>query len=315
VLTVEPGHGPAVNYAAGGRYILDGDGHLVLPGYGVAGNGTGYSTWDDWGWGLLDGIDRVMEGATTTLPPGAIGSAGVALQSIRVDPSHVGLQVGEVAPQFRVFARNQDGTEQEIAAKLQSMDPELLAPDAATPDRFVAKGLGGTQVRAFLDGGGEAFADVTISGKRFLAVSTSLIEGEHDFSVAIDVQSDAAEGPLEYRVYPADSAPAGNWVPTAESAGATRAVHLVSPPLPYGSPSKRYHLIIEARDSAGRSVQSYPFTFRLRPDIQRTDDLHNKGTEWERGGRGEGETRLATAVTKSPPLPLSLSPPLPPTNP
>jgi hypothetical protein len=277
VLTVEPSQGPAVNYAAGGRYILDRYGHLVLPGYGAVGEGSGYTNWGDWGWGLLDGIDRVVEGATTTVPSGVAGPTSATLQSIRVEPQHVGLQIGEVAPQFRVFARNQDGTEQEIAAKLQSMDPELLGPDAATPDRFVAKGLGGTQVRAFLDAGGEAFADVTISGKRFLAVSTSLLEGEHDFSVAIDVQSDAGEGPLEYRVYPADSAPAGNWVPTVESAGATRQVHLVSPPLPYGSPSKRYHLIIEARDPAGRSVQSYPFTFRLRPDIQRTDDLHNKG--------------------------------------
>ena len=73
-----------------------------------------------------------------------------------------------------------------FAAKLESMDPDLLAPDPATPGRFVAKGLGGTQVRAVLDVG-EAFADVTISGKRFLAVNTKLDEGENDFSVAIDV--------------------------------------------------------------------------------------------------------------------------------
>jgi hypothetical protein len=276
VLTVEPGRGAAVNYASGGRYVLDPYGHLVLPGYGVLGDGSGFASWGDWGWGLLDGLDRVVEGVATATPLGATGYTSAALQSIRVEPEHVGLQVGQVAPQFRVFARGQDGTEQEISATLQSMDPELLVPDPATPGHFIAKGLGGTQVRAVADGG-EAFADVTISGKRFLAVDTKLNEGESDFSVAIEVQSDAAEGPLEYRVYPADAAPAGNWVPTVESAGATRQVHLVSPPLPYGSPSKRYHLIIEARDPAGKTLQAYPFTFRLRPDIQRTDDLRNKG--------------------------------------
>jgi hypothetical protein len=261
-LTVEPGQGAAVNYAAGGRYLLDQFGHLVLPGYGVVGNGTGYAGWrlGDSGWDLLNGLGRVVEGAMAANPVG-----------LRVEPAHVNLQVGQIAPQFRVVLHNEDGSEQEVPATLESMDPALLAPDAAAPDHFVAKGLGGTQVRA-VSGGQEAFAEVTISGKRFLAVNTALNEGESDFSVAIEVQSDAAEGPLEYRVYPAGQTPSGNWVPAGEPAGAIRRVHLVSPPLPYGSPSKRYHLIIEARDPAAQAVQAYPFTFRLRPDIQQTAD-------------------------------------------
>jgi hypothetical protein len=204
----------------------------------------------DWGWDLLNGLDRAVESVTAS-----------QLAALRVDPAHVNLQVDQIAPQFRAILRNEDGTEQEVAATLESMDPELLAPDAAAPGHFVAKGLGGTQVRA-ISGGHEAFAEVTISGKRFLAVNTALNEGESDFTVAIEVQADAAEG----------QTPTGNWVPAGEPAGAIRRVHLVSPPLPYGSPSKRYHLIIEARDPAAHAVQSYPFTFRLRPDIQRTEE-------------------------------------------
>jgi hypothetical protein len=255
-----------VDYAAGGRYVLDPFGHLVLPGYGVIGSATGYAGWGDWGdWGLgiLEGLDHVVGGVEIASP--------VGLRSIHVEPPHVGLQVGEATPRFRVVARGEDGGEQELPARLESMDPELLTPDPASPGRFIAKGLGGTQVRAVV-AGGEAFADVTISGKRFLAVETKLNEGDRDFSVGIGVHSDAADGPLEYRVYPAEAAPAGPWVPASEPVGATRHVQLQSPPLPYGSPSKRYHLIIEARDPSGKSVQAYPFTFRLRPDIQRTED-------------------------------------------
>jgi hypothetical protein len=80
-----------------------------------------------------------------------------------------------------------------------------------------------------------------------------------------------SEGPLEYRAYLPGQAPADGWQP-AEEAGKCRRVVLRSPPIPYGPRSARYSLTIEARSPGSGTVQSYPFTFRLAPNIERTDE-------------------------------------------
>jgi hypothetical protein len=203
-------------------------------------------------------------------PGGVTTVTGPAIDRLRIDPEKVSLQVGQSTPVLKAVGQAAGSTSVEVPALLESMDPALLVPDPALPGAFLAKGLGGTQVRASF-GGREAFAEVTIAGKRFLAVNTRLNEGDADFDVTIDVTAEAAEGALEYRVFAAGESPPEKWV-AAELSGDRRHVVLTSPRFPYGSPSKRYHVIIEARDVAGRTAQSYPFTFRLRPDIQRTDD-------------------------------------------
>jgi len=262
-LTVEPGAGPAVRYDGGGRYAVDRDGRVVRSGRRVYRDGRG------WQWVDEDGREIVGQGpggvTTITAAP-----AGPVIDRLRIDPEKILLQVGQSTPVLKAIGQTAGGTSVQVPALLESMDPALLAPDPALPGAFLAKGLGGTQVRASY-GGREAFAEVTVSGKRFMAVNTKLNEGDADFDVTIDVTADAAEGALEYRVFAAGQPPPEKWV-AAEASGDRRHAVLTSPRFPYGSPSKRYHVIIEARDAAGRTVQSYPFTFRLRPDIQRTDD-------------------------------------------
>jgi hypothetical protein len=262
-LTVEPGDGPAVRYESGGRYVIDRDGRVIRSGRRVYRDGRG------WLWVDENGREIVGQGpgGVTTITE---APAGPVIDRLRIDPEKILLQVGQSTPVLKAIGQAAGGANVQVPALLESMDPALLAPDPALPGAFLAKGLGGTQVRASY-GGREAFAEVTVSGKRFLAVNTKLNEGDADFDVTIDVTADAAEGALEYRVFAAGQSPPEKWV-AAEAAGDRRHAVLTSPRFPYGSPSKRYHVIIEARDAAGRTVQSYPFTFRLRPDIQRTDD-------------------------------------------
>jgi hypothetical protein len=150
------------------------------------------------------------------------------------------------------------------------MDTDVLRPEPLSPGQFVASSLGSTQVRGVYRGR-EVFATVTVTGERFLEVNTTLNEGAEDFSVNIEVLAAASEGPLEYRAYVAGQTPADVWQP-AEEAGQFRRVALQSPQIPYGPRSARYSLVIEARSTESGTVQRYPFTFRLAPNIERTDE-------------------------------------------
>ena len=194
-----------------------------------------------------------------------VGEAG----RLSIEPGQLALQVGQATPRFSVVLHGAGGDTSEVSAVLDSTDPHVLAPDPQIPGRFIAKDYGGTQVRAVYRGH-EALANVTISGKRFTSVNTSLNEGPDDFDVTIDVTADAAEGPLEYRVTAPGQPPPAAWQP-AETAGDSRHVVLHSPRMQYRGPAAQYRLIIEARDPAGASTQQYPFTFRLVPKLERTD--------------------------------------------
>jgi hypothetical protein len=206
------------------------------------------------------GPGKFYDGLSTTVPV-IVGEPG----SMWLEPREASLKVGEITPPFAVMSQDAEGFVRSLPAALDSVDPNVLLPDSRFPDRFVARGLGRTQVRAVYRGR-ELFADVNVTGERFIDVDTSLVEGQEDFSVTAEVLAAKSEGPLEYRAYVAGQSPPETWVP-AQEAGDYQRVVLQSPRIPYGSRSARYSLILEARSMTDGSVQQYPFTFRLAPKI------------------------------------------------
>jgi hypothetical protein len=231
---------------------------------------------------VSDGAARVV---VTAADPGGIYDGlfttatvqVISADPLRIEPSTIGLGMGEATPPLAVIAQGQDGLSYQVPATLESMDPAVLAPDPAAtqgvPGRFAAKGLGGTQIRASYRGR-EAFAEVAVSGQRFVHVreiKDSLIGDDQSFDIGLEVLAAKSEGPLEYRVYaPAQPAPE-NWVAAEPGDGQMRAV-LRSPRIPYGPRGATYHLIIEARSPSDGSIQRYPFSFWLKEQVKRADE-------------------------------------------
>jgi hypothetical protein len=179
-----------------------------------------------------------------------------------------------------VMAQGQDGLTYQVPAALESMDPTVLTPDPAVPGRFVAKGLGGTQIRARYRGR-EGFAEVAVSGRRFVQVreiKDSLVGDPQSFDIGLEVLAARSEGPLEYRVYAPQQPAPENWAAAEPGDGQLRAV-LRSPRIPYGPRGATYHLIIEARSPADGSIQRYPFSFWLKEQVKRTDEGERKSEE------------------------------------
>ena len=88
---------------------------------------------------------------------------------------------------------------------------------------------------------------MSVVGERFREVAARLNERSDDFDVTLDVLAAASQGPLEYRVYPAEATAGENWVAAELTEdGQHRKVMLVSPPIVYGPRNARYQLIIEA---------------------------------------------------------------------
>jgi len=196
----------------------------------------------------------------------------VSAGNIRVDPPAVSLQIGQPTPRLSVISEGQGGVTFEVPAVLESMDPSVLAPDPQYPGRFVARSIGGTEIRATYRGK-EAFCSVTISGRRFEQVRERLDRGTDDFSVILEVLAAASENALEYRVSVAEQPGAETpWTRATRLADGSQQVTIHSPRMRYGPPNSLYNLVIEARASADETPQRYPFTFRLRPEIERTDN-------------------------------------------
>jgi len=233
---------------------------------------------------LSDGSTQVV---VTAVDPGGMydglsTTATVQVISgdpLRIEPSTISLSTGQATPPLAVVAQGQGGLCYQVPATLESMDPTVLAPDPAAPGRFIAKGLGGTQIRASYRGK-EGFAEVAVSGRRFVEVheiKDSLAGNTQSFDIGLEVLAATSEGPLEYRVYaPGQPAPE-NWVAAEPRDEHLRAV-LRSPPVPYGPRGSVYHLIVEARSPSDGSVQRYPFSFRLKEQVERADDGPAKGT-------------------------------------
>ena len=205
--------------------------------------------------GIYDGVS-----ATATVQ---VVSAG----RIWIVPPTVSLEIGQQTPRLAVMTQGQDGLAYEVPATLQSMDPNVLAPDPQFPDRFVARSLGGTEIRATYRGK-DAFASVSISGRRFEQVEGKLDPATDDFSVILEVLAAASENPLEYRVSVAGQpGTETGWTPAVRSPDGSQRATFHSPRMRYGPPNSLYNLVIEARASAGETPQRYPFTFRLRPEM------------------------------------------------
>ncbi len=220
--------------------------------------------------GLSEGAVRVVVRASA---PGTsydgvstLANVRVSSLSLSIQPADVALRVGETTPELTVLAHETGRPPYPVPATLESLDPSILAPDALSPGRFVAQGLGGTQVRA-LHRGRETAANVTVTGERFLSVKSELETGASDFAVRIEVLAAGSEGPLEYRVSVAGQPPREQWIPGQPQGSQQRAL-LTSSRIPYGDRAARYSLILEARpQGGGGSTQKYPFTFRLESRI------------------------------------------------
>ncbi len=249
-----------VDYYGPGAGYWGGRGH----GYWVDGD----RYWDGEQWMVVDdGTIGVY------VPP---GGEVIRVPRIWIEPAEVSLEVGKTTPRLVAVADDAEGLSVPVSATWESLDPNLLAADPQTPGQFVARAVGRTQVRASYRGA-EAYADVNVSGQRFLEVIETLNGGTTDFDVTLEVLAAESEGPLEYRVYEAGQTPDENWIAAeldrAELDGQFRRVVLRSPRMAYGSPDSFYYLIIEARDPAAEAVQQYPFSFRIRirREIERTD--------------------------------------------
>ncbi len=185
------------------------------------------------------------------------------LAKVSLEPAEVTLDMGDTSPKFVVLAQGRQGAPRQVEAELESLDDTILAPHPVVAGAFFAKELGGTSVRAFYLGR-EGFAEVNVRGERFREVEARLNERSDDFDVTLRVLAAASQGPLQYRVYPADETPEDNWVEAELTEdGEHREVTLSTPPITYGPRNARYRLVIEARDPSGASVQQYPFSFRL----------------------------------------------------
>ncbi|MGO9109380.1 MAG: Ig domain-containing protein [Thermoguttaceae bacterium] len=178
--------------------------------------------------------------------------------SVYFNPPDLNLQAGESHP-VTVMARSADGTEVAVQTPIESLDKNVLDADPAQPGQFMARSQGQTQLHAIYRGK-EAFAKVSVSGRRFESVRSLHNRIDHDhFDMTIEVLAAGGEGELEYRVYPEGEAnPKENWVPN-QPEGNSRKATLRSDPLSYGS-GEQYHLVIEARDKNTKSVQKYPLT-------------------------------------------------------
>ena len=226
--------------------------------------------------GLSPGLTRVVvaavdpagvQGVTTTATVQVVSAA-----EIWIVPGNVSLRIGQPTPPLAVMTKSQDGAPYQVPATLESMDENVLAP--APPSGFVARALGGTEIRATYRGK-QAFASVTVSGQRFVQVTETINRGTTDFGVTLDVLAAASEKPLEYRVYVAGQAPGvGGWTAATVLPDGTQKATIHSPRVPYGVPNSLHNLMIEARATDGSDPvpQRYPLTLRQIPGIERADN-------------------------------------------
>ena len=208
-------------------------------------------------------------GVSTSVAPRDVVVAH-ASDRVWIDPPRASLAVGETTPRFAVMAQSPGGPSREIPATVESTNPAILAAASGQPARFLARQMGNTQVRAAV-GDRLLYADVTVTGARFETIHTSIASPtDRDFAIRAEITAAGAEGRLEYRVVRAGQNPPDRWV-AAQVEGNHRRVTLESPRLATGPPSTFYTLTFEARDPANGSIQQYPFTFRLSPQIERAE--------------------------------------------
>ena len=192
-----------------------------------------------------------------------------AADSINFNPSELEMQVGE-SKAAAVMAKSADGTEVAVQVPVESLDKNVMDADPAHPGQFIAKTQGQTQLHAVYRSR-EVFAKVSVSGKRFETVNPSLNELGDKFNVSIEVLAAAAEGELEYRVFPAGAAPQENWV-SSQPDGDHRKTTLTTDTMDFGPRGQIYHFVLEARDKATKRVEQYPLSLQLGFMIKKVDN-------------------------------------------
>jgi hypothetical protein len=262
-LHVVAGSGPSdvvIDTPGPGLTVTNPDGAVYL----VGPRGVIYPRWDGYwyaGPSVVPGEVVVPSPGVTVIP---------AADRLWLEPSHAALGVGDTTPRFALMVQSAGGPPREVQAAIESTNPSILAPAGGQPGRFAARQMGSTQVRATV-GDRVVYADVTVTGARFDAIRTAISSPtDADFGVHAEITAAGTQGALEYRVYRAGQPPTGAWVP-AQVEGDHRRVVLESPRIPIGPPSAFYTLTFEARDPATGTVQQYPFTFRLAPQIERAE--------------------------------------------
>ena len=95
---------------------------------------------------VVTSLDRTgRHGETTTVVPVRVVAADLAIQ-----PSPIALRVGQHTPPLTVTIQGGRGLSRQVNATLDSVDPNILAPDPQTPGQFVGKVAGETQIRRHL---------------------------------------------------------------------------------------------------------------------------------------------------------------------
>jgi hypothetical protein len=177
-----------------------------------------------------------------------------AADAITINPPEISLQVGQkVTP--AVMTQSGSGTDAvAVPAQIESLDTKVLNGDPSSPGQFVALTQGQTQLHAVYRGK-EAFAKVSVAGQRFESVRSSY--NRSDKTMTIEVLSAAGEGELEYRVFEDGAAAREDWVSNQSEGDARKAVLRTEP---LDTSKDEFHLVIEARDKATKSLQKYPLT-------------------------------------------------------
>jgi hypothetical protein len=186
------------------------------------------------------------------------------------DPPRLTIGVGEVTPLIKITSTSPDGSRISVPALVESADPNIVDRVPSSPGCFVGKALGETQLKASYRGR-DAICTVSVSGKRFQNVKWTATRGKDDFTVTIEVLAAESEGELEYRVYREGTTAEETWVPNQPAGGARKAT-LTSPAISYGKTDEVYHLVIEAKDKAGKSIQTYPLRLRSTLEIEEVKD-------------------------------------------
>ena len=201
-----------------------------------------------------------------------VSGAGPTPSQLKSEPATLSLRVGETSAPVQIFSRSKgDRAFHKIEAQLETLNASIATLEQGTPlGRITATGTGQVQVRATY-GGLSTLIDVKVVGDRFRQVGEGKLVnvGKQTFSIELDVQGDRSEGEIEYRFARSDreSTP---WT-KSQPAGDGVKVTLTSPPLRLGPPSELYQLRLEARDSKDKSVEHYPYSFRIVPGVTRVN--------------------------------------------
>ena len=215
--TMDPGGGQATVPVEATVKAPDGQGIVSVEGNRVTGRAVG------------EAAVTVSAGGQTATVNVRVTAAG----TISFNPEAYDPQVGQtVTPAVMAEA---DGQKTAVQAQVESMDKNVLDADPAQPGQFVARSQGQTQLHATYRGK-EAFAKVSVSGRRFQSVNSTHHNIDNDqFNMTIEVLAAGSEGELEYRVYAeGDPNPKENWVKN-QPEGDSRKATFSSDPLSYGA--------------------------------------------------------------------------------